>query len=56
VTTGACAEQIELGFLDPVLGLAALAVQVVVQRLGGTVEIGDDEAGIGALGTKLQTG
>lgn len=56
MATGARTEQVQLGFLDPILGLAALAVQVVVQIIGWLVEIGNDEAGIGALGTKLQPG
>lgn len=40
------------GFLDPILGLTALAVQVVVKFLGRTVEIGDYKVGIGVVGLR----
>lgn len=36
-------EQADLRLLDPVLCLAALAVQAVVQCLGFTRQVGDDE-------------
>ena len=46
MAAGASAEQVQLGFLDSVLGLAALAVQRIVQVGGCTIEIRDDEARI----------
>lgn len=46
LTAGACTEQIQLGFLDPVLRLPALAIQAVIQFCGRQVEVGDDEAWI----------
>jgi hypothetical protein len=36
------AEQVQLRLLDPVLRLAALAVQTVVQRVGLALKVGDD--------------
>ena len=54
MATRAPAEQIELRFLDPVLGLAACAVPPLVQRLGRARQIGDDEARVGALLAVLQ--
>lgn len=50
------AEQIELGLLDAVLGLPAPAVQPIVERIGGKIEMGHDETGIGALRTEFQAG
>jgi hypothetical protein len=52
--TRARAEQIELRFLDAVLGLAALAVKVVVQLDGFALEVGVDEAWVGTLVAVLQ--
>jgi hypothetical protein len=43
-----------LCLLDAVLRLAALAVQLVVQRLRLPVEVGDDEARVAALLAPLQ--
>jgi hypothetical protein len=48
--TGSGAEQIELRLLDPVLDLAAPAVQMVIQLYRIALEVGDDEARVGALG------
>jgi hypothetical protein len=49
----------EMGFpgLDVVLRLAARAVEILVQRPAAAVaEVGDDEAGIGAVAAGLDTG
>ena len=54
VATRPGAEQIELGFLDAVLCLAALAVEPVVKVGGRQVEVGDDEARVGPLCAVLQ--
>ena len=49
MTTGAGTEEIERGFLDAILGLAARAVALIVElivALGGwRIERGDDAAG-----------
>lgn len=50
------AEQIELRLLDPVLGLAARAVQLVVQHSGLGFEVGYHEARIHALRAVLEAG
>ncbi len=43
--------------LDVVLGSAAPAVDILVERLGlATCKVGDDEAGIGTLGADLDAG
>lgn len=40
--------------LDVVLGSAAPAVDILVERLGlATCKVGDDEAGVGTLGADL---
>src|SRR5665213_248609 len=54
VATRARGEQADLRFLDPVLGLAALAIQLVVQRLRVSIEVGHDEARIAALLTPFE--
>ena len=49
--------QMRLPGLDVVLGRAAPAVDILVERLGlSTGEVGDDEAGIGALVADLDPG
>ncbi len=53
---GATAEQIELGFLDAVLGLAARAVQTLVELGAITSQAGDHEAWIGSLGAMFEPG
>ena len=55
VAAGARAEEVKLSLLDAILGLAALAIEIVVERVGGQVEIGDDKARVGALAAVLQT-
>ena len=49
LATRACGKQTYLGFLDSVLGLAALAIQVVVSRLRLTREVGDHVARVVTL-------
>src|ERR1019366_5358415 len=54
LSTRACGEEADLRLLDAVLRLAALAVQLVVQRLRAAIEVGDDEARVAALLAPLQ--
>jgi hypothetical protein len=56
VATGTRAEQIELRFLDAILGLAPLAVELVVKIIGRPIKIGHHEARIGPLRAGRQTG
>src|SRR5690606_17210556 len=59
VATGAGAEQVELRFLDAVLGFTPGTIQLIVQlyRIGlRTGNVGDDEARVHALGTVFQAG
>jgi methenyltetrahydromethanopterin cyclohydrolase len=44
MATGAGCKQPDLSFLDAVLRLAALAIQIVVQRSGIALQVGDEEA------------
>jgi len=46
VATGARAEQIQLRLFDAVLGLAALAVQLVIECRGLTIDIGHHKRGL----------
>lgn len=50
------AEQIKLRFLDAVFGLAARAIQLLVQRRSVALQTGDHEARIGPKRTMLQAG
>ena len=53
----AVGRQMRLPGLDVVLGRAAPAVDILVERLGlSTGEVGDDEAGVGALIADLDAG
>jgi len=54
VAGGAVDEHVELAFLDPVLHLAALAVEPVVEPLPVAFEIGHHLARVGALGAVLE--
>src|SRR5690606_908426 len=57
MATGPCAEQVKLGLLDAVLGLAPGAVQAFVQLHGIRVRnVGDYEARVHALGPIFQAG
>ena len=56
VAAGTGAEQIELRLLDAVLGLAAGAVQPLVQLYGVALEIGHHEARVVALAAVLEPG
>jgi len=49
VAAGTGTKEVELGFLDPVLRFAALAVQIVVELVGRQAEVGDHETGFVAL-------
>ena len=55
MAAGARAEEVKLSLLDAILGLAALAIEIVVERVGRQVEIGDDKARVGALAAVLLT-
>lgn len=49
--------EMRLPRLDVVLGSAAPAVDILVERLGvATCKVGDDEAGIGTFGADLDPG
>lgn len=53
-TGGPVGGKMRLPRLDVVLGRAAPAVDILVERLGlATCKVGDDEAGVGALGANL---
>jgi len=49
VTAGAPSKQVELSLLDAVLGVAARAVHALVQGFRRALQVGDDEAWIGAV-------
>ena len=48
--------EVQLVGFDQVLGLSARAVDLLIEMLGGAGEIGDDEAGVGALRSGLDAG
>ena len=54
VATRACGEEANLRLLDAALRFAALAVQIVVQRLRVPIEIGHHEARVASLLAPLQ--
>ena len=57
VAGGAVGGEVVLPRLDVVLGLAARAVEPLVKVLGAAAfQVGDDKAGIGALGPGLDPG
>ena len=53
---GAVGEQPQLLLLDAVLHLAPGAVGAVIDRLGGSLEVGDDETWVGPLVGVLDLG
>ena len=53
---GAVGGEVEFVSLDQVLGLSPRAIDLLVERLGQTAQIGDDEAAIGALRSGLDAG
>jgi hypothetical protein len=53
---GAVGGEVQLVRLDQVFGLPARAIDLLVERLGQTREIGNDEAAVGALRPGLDTG
>ena len=54
---GTVGGQVRVPGFDVVLGLAALAVMLFIQRAGAaTGEVGDDKARVGALGAGLNAG
>lgn len=56
VAGGTVGGQVGLPGLDVVLGLSATAVDVLIERAAATGEVGDDETGVGAVGSGLDTG
>ena len=56
VATRPRAKQIQLRFLDAILGLAPLAVHLVVKLIRWKFEVGDDEARVVALIAEFQAG
>jgi hypothetical protein len=56
VATGSGAEEVGLGFLDPVLGLSPLTVEFIAERAGRQIEVADNEPGIVALTAEFEPG
>lgn len=51
---GPGAKEIELGLLNSVFSLPALAIQADVECVGRPIEVADDKAGVGARTAALQ--
>jgi hypothetical protein len=47
---------VELVGLDQVFGLAARAIDLLIERLGQARQVGDDEPAVGTLRSGLDTG
>ena len=47
---GTVGSQMQFVRLDQVFGLPARAIDLLVERLGQTPQVGDDEAAVGSLG------
>ena len=53
---GTVGSQMQFVRLDQVFGLPARAIDLLVERLGQTPQVGDDEAAVGPLRTGLDAG
>ena len=47
VAAGARSEEVKLSFPDAILGLAALAIEIVIECVSRQIESGDDKAWVG---------
>ena len=53
MAAGARSEEVKLSFPDAILGLAALAIEIVIECVSRQIESGDDKAWVGAQAAEL---